>query len=189
MPQFLWKWTGSKATIKERVIMAKERIKVVAKAGGTMFGALAVVVVKDEDVDSKEAARKARAKVRAKEKEKTRDTKEESLKGRTKEDVSTVVILITSAEIVPEVVEEQQQPVQPQQGQTRGQDQQQYFRQSTPGTQTTQTTYQGSDTSSSSTVRRVFHLGLVPGTGSVNMVTDLFYEWLEGEVNDDGTPT
>ena len=88
-----------------------------------------------------------------------------------------------------EQFEERQQPVQPQQGQTRGQDQQQYFRQSTPGTQTTQTTYRGSTTSSNSTVRRVFHLGLVPGTGSVNMVTDLFYEWLEGEVNDDGTPT
>ena len=87
-----------------------------------------------------------------------------------------------------EQFEEQQQPVQPQQGQTRGQDQQQHFRQSTPGTQTTQTTYRGSNTSSSSTVRRVFHLGLVPGAGSVNMVTDLFYEWLEGEVNDDGTP-
>eukprot|EP00434_Breviolum_minutum_P037588 symbB.v1.2.033333.t1/scaffold4127.1/size44276/1 len=85
--------------------------------------------------------------------------------------------------------DQQQQPVQPQQEQTRGQDQQQYFRQSTPGTQTTQTTYRGSNTSSSSTVRRIFHLGLVPGAGSVNMVTDLFYEWLEGEVNDDGTPT
>ena len=85
---------------------------------------------------------------------------------------------------------EQQQPIQPQQqGQGQGQGQQQYYRQSTPGTQTTQNTYRGSTTSSSSTVRRVFHLGLIPGAGSVNMVTDLFYEWLEGEVNDDGTPT
>ena len=89
---------------EERVIMVKEKTKVVAKVDGTMFGVLAVVVVKDVDVDSKEVPRKVRAQTRVKEKEKTKDTKEESLKERTKEDVSTVVILITSAEIVPEVV-------------------------------------------------------------------------------------
>ena len=89
---------------EEKVIMVKEKTKVVAKVDGTMFGVLAVVVVKDVDVDSKEVPRKVRAQTRVKEKEKTKDTKEESLKERTKEDVSTVVILITSAEIVPEVV-------------------------------------------------------------------------------------
>ena len=55
------------------------------------------------DVDSKEEVRKERAKERVKVKEKIQDTKEESPKERTKQDVSTVVIPITSAEIVPEV--------------------------------------------------------------------------------------
>lgn len=32
------------------------------------------------------------------------------------------------------------------------------------------------------------HLGLIPGSGSVNKITGLFYEWLEGEANHDHTP-
>lgn len=88
---------------EEKVIMTKEKEKVVVQAGGTVFGVLAVVMVKDVDVDSKAMARKEKVKERAKAKAKTKDTKEESLKERTNKDASTVVILITSAEVVLEV--------------------------------------------------------------------------------------